>query len=183
MLDNLGAERHSRIDASLEKSIDKPGSLNGNCAPKPLLISGAKILKHLPQQEPFRYVNEVVEVDESHIVCRYTFRPDAAFYRGHFPGDPVTPGVILLETMAQAGVVLHSIYLLLKEGRSASEYRTMFTDAQVEWQVPVSPGETVTISSELLTWRKMRIRSKTQLRIGDGRLGASAVLGGMGVKL
>ena len=131
------------------------------------MLSGRELLRHMPQQEPFRFVDEVLEADERHIVCRYTYRPEDGFYRGHFPGQPVTPGVILLETMAQSGVVLQGIYLLLKEGSSTSEYRTMFTDAQVEWHSPVKPGETVTIHAELLTWRKMRIRSKVELKVGQ----------------
>jgi 3-hydroxyacyl-[acyl-carrier-protein] dehydratase len=137
----------------------------------------------MPQQEPFRYVDEVLEADERHIVCRYTFPPDAEFYRGHFPGKPVTPGVILLESMAQSALVLHSIYLLLKEGGSINEYRTLLTDAQVEWHSAVSPGETVTISAELLAWRRTRIRSRVELKSADGRLGASGLLGGIGVRL
>ena len=148
------------------------------------MLTGKELLRHMPQQEPFRFVDEVLEADERHIVCRYTYRRDDSFYRGHFPGQPVTPGVILLETMAQSGVVLQGIYLLLKEGASTSTYRTMFTDAQVEWHSPVKPGETVTIHAELLTWRKMRIRSKVELKVGEkGRLGASGILAGIGVKI
>ena len=62
----------------------------------------AEVLAALPQQEPFRFLDEIVELDEEHIVARYTFREEADFYRGHFPGNPLTPGVILVETMAQA---------------------------------------------------------------------------------
>lgn len=166
-------ERISNIDrhAGLERSADVP------------LPTGQDLLKHLPQQDPFRYVDEVLEADEHRIVCRYTFRPDADFYRGHFPGQPVTPGVILLESMCQTGLALHSIYLLLKDGHSIGEYRTMLTDAEVEWLSPISPGEKVTISAELLVWRNLRIRSRVELRAANSRLAASGELGGMAIKL
>ena len=59
---------------------------------KPELLD--QILALLPQQRPFRYVDEILEVDEQRIVGRYTFREDEWFYAGHFPGRPVTPGVI-----------------------------------------------------------------------------------------
>ncbi len=59
-------------------------------------LSPDELLELLPQQEPFRFVDEILAVDEDSISARYTFRPDADFYRGHFPGNPVTPGVILL---------------------------------------------------------------------------------------
>ena len=62
----------------------------------------AEVLALLPQQEPFRFLDEILELDSDHIVARYTFRRDADFYRGHFPGNPLTPGVILVETIAQA---------------------------------------------------------------------------------
>ena len=62
----------------------------------------AEVLAALPQKEPFRFLDEIVELDDEHIVARYTFREEADFYRGHFPGNPITPGVILIETMAQA---------------------------------------------------------------------------------
>ena len=51
-------------------------------------------------------------LDEEQIVGAYRFREDAFFYRGHFPGRPITPGVILIETMAQIGVVAFGMYLL-----------------------------------------------------------------------
>ncbi len=148
------------------------------------MITGAEILQLMPQQEPFRFVDEVLELDENRIVCRYTYSPDLDCYRGHFPDQPVTPGVILLETMAQSSVVLQFIYLLLRDGGSTADYRAMFTDAHVEWHSPVKPGDTVTVNADLLAWRKLRIRSKVELRIGkEGRLGASGVLAGIGVKL
>ena len=73
----------------------------------------AEVLAALPQQAPFRFLDEIVELDDEHIVARYTFRDDEDFYRGHFPGNPLTPGVILVETMAQAGVVALGLYLVM----------------------------------------------------------------------
>ena len=66
-----------------------------------VVLSPAEVLELLPQREPFRFVDEFIVVDEEHIKARYRFRPEADFYRGHFPGNPVTPGVILLEAIAQ----------------------------------------------------------------------------------
>lgn len=63
------------------------------------------VLAAVPQREPFRFIDEILELDEDHIVAATTFSPGADFYRGHFPGNPITPGVILVEAMAQAGVV------------------------------------------------------------------------------
>ena len=56
----------------------------------------------LPHREPFVFVDEVVELQPGeHARCRKTFSPDEPFFRGHFPGDPLVPGVILTEALAQ----------------------------------------------------------------------------------
>ncbi|MBN2397434.1 MAG: beta-hydroxyacyl-ACP dehydratase, partial [Deltaproteobacteria bacterium] len=64
-----------------------------------------QVLEMVPQMPPFRFIDDILEMDGDHIVGAYRFREDEYFYRGHFPGRPVTPGVILIETMAQTGVV------------------------------------------------------------------------------
>ena len=60
----------------------------------------------LPHREPFVFVDEVVEVVAGESAsCRKTFPADTPFFRGHFPGDPLVPGVILTEALAQtAGI-------------------------------------------------------------------------------
>ena len=47
------------------------------------------VLALVPQQEPFRFIDEILELDDEHIVAAYRFRENADFYRGHFPGNPV----------------------------------------------------------------------------------------------
>ena len=102
-------------------------------------LSPARILeKLLPQQRPFRFVDEILEVDERRISGRYTFRPDE-FYAGHFPGRPITPGVILLESMCQVGVVASALNLFVLEhfGRSGrGNGRTPFVEAESEVHAP-----------------------------------------------
>ena len=71
----------------------------------------AEVLEKVPQQAPFRFIDEIHELDSEHIVASYRFPEDSDFYRGHFPGNLITPGVILVEAMAQAGVVAQGIYL------------------------------------------------------------------------
>src|SRR6478736_1936234 len=73
-----------------------------------------EILAHLPYKSSFRFVDEIVSIDENNVTGNYTLRKDAFFYEDHFPGNPVTPGVIVTEIMAQIGLVVLGIYLLLK---------------------------------------------------------------------
>jgi 3-hydroxyacyl-[acyl-carrier-protein] dehydratase len=57
----------------------------------------------LPHREPFLFVDEITGADGERISARHVFTEKEFFFRGHFPGYPVVPGVILVETMAQSG--------------------------------------------------------------------------------
>jgi 3-hydroxyacyl-[acyl-carrier-protein] dehydratase len=141
------------------------------------------LLELVPQKEPFRFIDQIVSVSDEKIVAKYTYKPDEWFYPGHFPGNPITPGVIMIETMAQTAVVAFGIYLMLKEGTfRPNEYLTVFTDVVGEFAKQVKPGETVTIEGERIFWRRMKLKSKANLYLGDGSLVASATLSGVGVK-
>ena len=140
------------------------------------------ILEALPQQEPFRFVDTILEVDEEHIVATYRFRPEADFYRGHFPGNPVTPGVILIESMAQVGVVALGIYLLsLEAPEDVANVITMFTDCAIDFTGVVYPGDEVTITGEKQFFRRRKLRSRVEMTIKDGATVASGTVSGMGV--
>ena len=146
--------------------------------------SPAQVLALLPQQEPFRFVDEIVEVDAEHIVARYTFHPEADFYRGHFPGNPITPGVLLVEAMAQTGVVALGIYLVARERGIEEVWRvlTVFTDVTAEFSGVVRPGDTVTVSARKVFFRRMKLRADVEMRKGDGSIVATATVAGMGIE-
>jgi 3-hydroxyacyl-[acyl-carrier-protein] dehydratase len=142
-----------------------------------------EILALLPQQEPFRFVDEILEVSRNRIVANYTFSPTADFYRGHFPGNPVTPGVILLECIAQVGVVALGIYLVaLEAGRDAVDSRlSLFVDADVDFSGVVRPGDRVTVSASKKFFRRGKLRSEAEMHLDDGTLVCSATISGIAV--
>ena len=74
-----------------------------------------KIIQLLPYQAPFLFVDELMSLSELGAEGCYTFKEDEYFYQGHFKDNPITPGVILTEVMAQIGVVCLGIYLLSEE--------------------------------------------------------------------
>lgn len=146
-------------------------------------LSPKEILALLPQQEPFRFVDEILEIDDEHIVASFRFRPDMDFYRGHFPGNPVTPGVILIESMAQVGVVALGIYLLGKElpPEELQKIVTVFTDTTMEFTGMVRPGDRVIITGRKQFFRRRKLRSEVEMRLEDGKVVASGTVSGMGI--
>lgn len=149
-----------------------------------LLLNPSQLLELIPQQRPFRFVDEIHEVNDLKIRGCYTFRKDESFYEGHFPGHPVTPGVILLESMCQVGVVALGIYLLALEIpiEEAKSWTTMFSDAQVDFLRPVYPGDKVTIQAEKIFWRRKKLRCRVEMFAADGSLIAQGTVSGMGVQ-
>lgn len=146
-----------------------------------------RILNAVPQQHPFRFIDDILELDGESIVGVYRYREDEYFYRGHFPGRPITPGVILMETMAQTGVVAFGIYLTLlqREGKAedVKDVLTLFTLADgVEFTGVVNPGERVIIRGRKIYFRRGSLRAKITMERENGEVVCSAVLTGTGVK-
>jgi 3-hydroxyacyl-[acyl-carrier-protein] dehydratase len=147
-------------------------------------LTPAQVLELLPQQRPFRFVDEILEVDDQRISGKYTFRDDEWFYAGHFPGRPITPGVILLESMCQVGVVALGIFLFALEHSiaEARSWTTFFVEAESEFFRTVRPGGTVTIRGERVFWRRNKLRSKVEMFTSDGVLVAQTAASGLGVR-
>jgi 3-hydroxyacyl-[acyl-carrier-protein] dehydratase len=148
------------------------------------LLTPAQVLELLPQKPPFRFLDELLEIDDLHAVGRYTFKEDEHFYAGHFPGNPITPGVILVESMCQTGVVALGIYLLAQELplTEVAKYQSLFTDAELEFTGIVRPGTTVTTVAEKVFFRRKKLRATVSMSTADGTVVASGVVSGLGVK-
>lgn len=120
------------------------------------------IISKLPYNTPFLFVDELVRVDENGAEGSYTFNAELDFYKGHFKDNPITPGVILTETMAQIGVVCLGIYLLGNDFNSKS--KVALTSSEIEYMKPVYPNETVTVISEKIYFRFGKLKCKVTMR-------------------
>jgi 3-hydroxyacyl-[acyl-carrier-protein] dehydratase len=145
-----------------------------------------EVLQLVPQQKPFRFIDEIISLDDERIVGAYRFREDEYFYRGHFPGNPITPGVILIETMAQVGVVAFGIYLLSRQRNMRPAQMDMplslFSLADgIEFKKIVSPGERVIIKGKKIYFRKNIIRASVSMERENGEIICFGELSGVGV--
>lgn len=107
-------------------------------------MSREAILRAIPHRPPFLLLDEIVERSESRIVCRKRFTGDEEFYQGHYPGYPLTPGVILCEAAMQAGAVLLSQFV---EGQEGVPVATRMND--VRFKKMVRPGDTIELEVDL----------------------------------
>lgn len=135
-----------------------------------------EILDLLPYAPPFRFVDGLDHIDSEGASGHYTFHKDLDFYQGHFKHFPVTPGVILTETMAQIGLVCLGIYL---EGSVREGMGFGLTATEIEFMHPVLPGEKVTVTSEKIYFRFGKLKCKVRMRNEAGKEVCSGVIAGM----
>lgn len=124
-------------------------------------MNTTEILEKLPYSTPFLFVDDLVSVDENGVTGTFTFKEDLDFYRGHFKNNPITPGVILTETMAQIGLVCLGIFLVGNDLTEESQIGLTSTD--IEFLKPVFPGEKVTVISEKIYFRFNKLKCKVKM--------------------
>ncbi len=104
-----------------------------------------KIKSILPQREPFLFIDEVIEIDGTEkIVALKNIKDSESFFEGHFPGKPVMPGVLIIEAMAQASIILYSI---AKPEIVKAHPDYYLGKVKAEFLAPVFPGDKLIIET------------------------------------
>ena len=99
-----------------------------------------KIQEILPQRYPFLFIDKVLEINikEKKVVCQKNFSITEYFFKGHFPDNPVVPGVIIIEALAQACIVL---YAALKPNEANKHPDYFLGKVETKFKKPVFPAD------------------------------------------
>lgn len=136
-----------------------------------------EILSFLPYSKPFLFVDDLLEINENGIKGTFTFHKDLDFYKGHFKNHPITPGVILTETMAQIGLVCLGIYLT-----TGTDQIVMLSSCKIDFLKPVYPSEKVTVTSTKNYFRFNKLSCKVVMENEAGEIVCKGEIAGMSIK-
>jgi UDP-3-O-[3-hydroxymyristoyl] N-acetylglucosamine deacetylase/3-hydroxyacyl-[acyl-carrier-protein] dehydratase len=131
-----------------------------------------RIIDTLPHRYPFIMVDRVVEfIGNDSLVAIKNVSINEPFFQGHFPGNPVMPGVLQLEAMAQAGGIL-----MLRRGTAEGKTSLLMSADKVKFRKPVRPGDQLIINAKLTKTRGIKLATAEVTCTVDGQVVSSAEL-------
>lgn len=134
-----------KIKALIKKRKNRVSAPSYDPNKKPV-YNHQEISQFLPHKHPFLLVDKVIELGNTHVVAIKNVTADQYFFQGHFPGEPIMPGVLQIEAMAQAGGVL-----VLSREPDPENFSTYFMKIEnAKFKEMVVPGDTLILRMELI---------------------------------
>jgi 3-hydroxyacyl-[acyl-carrier-protein] dehydratase len=99
----------------------------------------------IPHRPPFLFVDEIVSETADSLVARRTWRADEDFYKGHYPGAPITPGVLLCESVFQAAACFMALKARASGAKPGEGIPLIAKISDVRFRNPVYPGDSVVL--------------------------------------
>ncbi|GHS89831.1 3-hydroxyacyl-[acyl-carrier-protein] dehydratase FabZ [Synergistales bacterium] len=123
-----------------------------------------EIMKALRHRYPLLMVDRIVECDENHVVGFKNVTINEPFFQGHFPGDPIMPGVLVLESMGQVA----SIMVAVRLGQEQEGKIAFLTGVdKAHFRRPVRPGDKLVTKAELIKLRGFAGKVKVKGYVDD----------------
>ena len=131
-----------------------------------------EIMSHIPHRYPFLLVDRVIDYEkEKWIKAIKNVTINEPFFQGHFPGEPIMPGVLMIEALAQAGGIL-----ALLDGKNKNKLAFFMTINNAKFRRPVVPGDQILLHVEVIKRvRESIVQTHGEASV-DGKLACEADL-------
>ncbi len=108
-----------------------------------------EIYRRIPHRPPFLFVDKIIEIREDGADASLTIRPDFSFFEGHYPGNPIMPGVLLCEAVFQTGAIFLADHLKTESLTDDSVTPVLSRIRDARFKRMVKPGDNILISVQL----------------------------------
>ncbi len=133
-------------------------------------ISSTEIAQILPHRFPFQLVDRIIDFDEEKsVIALKNVSVNEPYFQGHFPDNPVMPGVLILEALAQAGG-----YVLLRNSDFAGRFPYFAAMEKVKFRKPVTPGDQLRLEMEVIKTKKNFVKMSGKALV-DGMVVAEGI--------
>ena len=109
------------------------------------LSMSTAVTDHIPHRPPFLFVDEIVAETADSLTARRTWRAEEDFYKGHYPTAPITPGVLLCESVFQTGALFMAKQALAAGAKPGEGVPLLAKISDVRFRSPIYPGDTILI--------------------------------------